>query len=227
MPAVTARTVNSCKSQLGNLGINLNNAAQTHSKGSSTSCTLSGKAHKLYLFPPPFPPKDYPPAPHSLHGTGVCHWKEDIQFYQKLPTATLSFQVKHCHHVTHKQTPCSGWVHSASAEGPQTCPGAGGSWDRDSRDESWGWAPATRSSQHLWQTPRCPGDRRHGKAPVRAALQPNKSTGRALWFQWESLSTEWRSSTQEQHSSSPVLCVSLVAAAPAGFCMDFTAGSEL
>lgn len=103
MPAVTARTVNSCKSQLGNLGINLNNAAQTHGKGSSTSCTLSGKAHKWYFFPPPFPPKDYPPAPHSLHGTGVCHWKEDIQFYQKLPTATLSFQVKHCHHVTHKQ----------------------------------------------------------------------------------------------------------------------------
>lgn len=63
---------------------------------------------------------------------------------------------------------------SGRAEAPQTCPG-----DRDSRDKSWGWAPARCSSQLLWET------WRHSKAPVRATYnsinqreEPHDSSGK-------------------------------------------------
>lgn len=78
--------------------------------------------------------------------------------------------------------------------GSKTCPGAGGSSDRDSRDKSWGWAPAMCRSQHLWGTHVCWRHRQQTQqSSCKGSLQLNKST-RALWFPWGSWSTAWRSS---------------------------------
>lgn len=181
-------TLISSKSQAGNLGINLNNAAQMHSKGSSTICTLSGRAHKWNLFHPRITHQHLTTC---LELECVIEKRTYSSFTKRFPLQPWVFGLSiviMCN--TNVDAFFLGGC-SASAEAPQTWPEAGGSSDRD---KSWGWAPATCSSQHLWET--CTQvswdtGRRHSKAPVRATSssinrpeEPCDSSGKLeLWVE--------------------------------------------
>lgn len=74
------------------------------------SCTSRGRAHKWHLFPTPFPPKQHPIACLELEGVVEKATRSNSHFYQKVPTTTLSSQIKQGLHICNPRADTLFWV---------------------------------------------------------------------------------------------------------------------